>query len=161
MLADCKFRLKDPYLVSLCCNCVCMSSLFLPLLLFPETLLQHYHFLARVLSFSKQFLCEMCLGRLPWHHIHTHCAAVAEDCPSVINALIAPSGGVKLVFVTVKLVQLENWESDLLRLLLRCGAICPKHVCCIHQDAPGWSRSLRVICAYVYKVRPCPYCMFI
>lgn len=48
-------------------------------------------------------------------YTYTHCAAVAEDCRSVINVLIAPSGGLKLVSVTVKPVQKKNSTPDLVR----------------------------------------------
>lgn len=40
-------------------------------------------------------------------HTHTHCAAVADSCRSVINVLIAPSGGLKLVSITVKLMHMR------------------------------------------------------
>lgn len=85
--------------ISMCFNCVWVFSFFF----YYTYALKHYNSIIRawkrVLSLSRERDVCQAVAMVLNTHTHTHSAAVAEDCQSVNDMQIAPSGGVESVSV--------------------------------------------------------------
>lgn len=82
----CKFGQKDPYLVSLCCICVCISFRFLPVLSIPWNTITALSLSGKESClWANWFLWDMSQAVAIAPHTHTLCSCgwrlpICEDC---------------------------------------------------------------------------------